>query len=106
MPAISAVTLIAARIRSVGLDDEEQDMKEHEFTLILTADPSEDEADKLYGVFNDGTIATIAGVPQIHFHREAGSLEEAIRSAIGDVHAAGFKVERVEMEPGAVLQAS
>jgi len=79
-------------------------MKEHEFTLVLTADPTEAEADTLYGTFDDGTISTIAGVPQIHFHREAGSLEEAIRSAIGDVRSAGFDVARVEMEPGAVLQ--
>lgn len=80
-------------------------MKEHEFTLVLTSDPSEEEADKMYGTFNDGTISTIAGVPQIHFHREAGSLEDAIRSAIGDVRSTGFDVDRVEMEPGA-LQAS
>jgi hypothetical protein len=77
-------------------------MKEHEFTLILAADPSDDDADKLYGVFNDGTISTIAGTPQIHFHREANSLEEALRSAINDVHTAGFDVARVEMEPNAV----
>jgi hypothetical protein len=81
-------------------------MKEHQFTLILTADPSEDDADKLYGVFNDGTISTIAGIPQIHFHREADSIEGAIRSALGDVHSAGFDVQRVEMEPSALLQAS
>ena len=79
-------------------------MKEHEFTLVLTSDPSQDEADKLYGTFNDGTISTIAGVPRIHFHREAGSLEEAIRSAISDVRATGFDVTRVEMEPDSVLQ--
>ena len=78
-------------------------MKEHEFTLLLTADPTEAEADKLYGIFDDGTISTIAGVPQIHFHRETASLEEAIRSAIGDVRSAGFDVVRVEMEPNAVL---
>ena len=54
-------------------------MKEHQFTLVLTSDPSEEEADRLYGVFNDGTISTVAGVPQVHFHREASSLEEAIR---------------------------
>ena len=81
-------------------------MKEHEFTLILMADPSEEQADKLCGVFNDGTISTIAAVPQIHFHREAGSLEESIRSAIGDVQAAGFDAERVEMEPGALLHST
>ena len=81
-------------------------MREHEFTLVLTADPNEDEADKMYGTFNDGTISTIAGVPQVHFHREAESLEEAIRSAIGDVRSTGFEVKRVEMEPNAVLQPS
>ena len=53
-------------------------MKEHEFTLVLTAEPNEALADQLYGLFDDGTILTIAGVPQIHFHRAALSLEEAI----------------------------
>ena len=81
-------------------------MKTHQFTLVLTAEPSEAEADRLYGTFDDGTISTIAGVPQVHFHRTASSLEEAIRSAIGDVRASGFDVERVEIEPGAVAHAS
>lgn len=79
-------------------------MKEHEFTLILKADPKEEESDKLYSIFNDGTISTISGVPQIHFHRAASSLEEAIRSAMTDVRSAGFDVARVEMEPEAVQQ--
>jgi hypothetical protein len=77
-------------------------MKEHEFTLVLSADPNEEEADRLYGIFSDGTISTIAGVPQIHFHREAPSLEEAIRAAIADVRSGGFEVSRVEMQPEAV----
>ncbi len=55
----------------------------------------------MYDAFNDGTIA---GVPQIHFHSEAKSLEEAIRSAIGDVRLVGFDVARVKMEPSAVGQ--
>ncbi len=79
-------------------------MKDHQFTLILTADPNEEEADAIYSIVNDGTISTIAGVPQIHFHREAPSLEEAIRSAIADVRSAAFDVERVEMQPDAVAQ--
>lgn len=74
-------------------------MKEHEFTLVLTTDPNDQGADRLYGTFEDGTISTIAGVPQIDFHREAVSLEEAIRSAVGDVRSAGFDVKRVEMQP-------
>jgi len=79
-------------------------MKEHEFTLILTADSNEEEADRLYGIFNDGTLATIAGVPQIHFHREAPSLEEAIGSALANVRKAGFDVARIEIEPEVVAQ--
>ncbi len=81
-------------------------MKQHEFTLVLSADPDDDQADRMYGAFDDGTIATVAGVPQIHFHRHAGSLEEAIRSAIGDVRSVGFDVARVEMEPNAIAQPS
>ena len=81
-------------------------MKEHEFTLILSSDPSDQEADTLYGIFNDGTVSTVAGIPQIHFHRESSSLEEAIRSAIADVRRSGVDVQRVEMEPGSVLQST
>ena len=79
-------------------------MREHVFTLVLTVDPDEAESDRLYGIFSDGTISTIAGIPQVRFHREAPSLEEAIRSAMGDVRSAGLDVARVEMEPEAVLQ--
>ncbi len=60
-------------------------MKTHEFTLILTTDPNEKEADRLYSIFDDGTITTVEGVPQIHFHREAFSLESAIVSALLEV---------------------
>ncbi len=77
-------------------------MSEHEFTLVLTRDPDEEESDLLYGVFNDGTIASIAGLPHVQFHRKAASLEEAIRSAVTDVRSAGFEVARVEMLPDAL----
>ncbi len=56
------------------------------------------------GIFDDGTITTIAGIPQIHFHREAPSLEEAIGSALVNVRTAGFDAVRVEIEPKVVLQ--
>jgi len=79
-------------------------MKTHEFTLILIADPNEEETDRLYSIFNDGTLATIAGVPQICFHRNALSLEEAIRSAMANVRKAGFDVARVEIDPDMVAQ--
>lgn len=79
-------------------------MKVYEFTLILAMEPNEEEADRLYSIFNDGTIATLAGVPQIHFHRETPSLEEAIGSALVNVKKAGFDVVRVEIEPNVVGQ--
>ena len=99
-----AATLIVARISEAT--EKDGLMRAHEFTLVLSADPNEEQADKMYGVFDDGTIATIAGVPRIHFHREARSLEHAIRSAIGDVRSVGFDVARVEMEPSDFLQPS
>ena len=78
-------------------------MKTHEFILILSASPTEAKVDKFYGICNDGTLAIRAGVAHIRFHRDADSLEEAQRSALTDVRATGFKVKRVEMEPGSVL---
>lgn len=81
-------------------------MKEHVFTLVLKTDPSEDVADALYALFSDGTITTIAGVPQIHLHREANSLQEAIRSAIRDVRSVNIEFQRVEFQPEAILQAT
>ena len=79
-------------------------MRVHEFTLILTTEPDEEEADRLYSIFDDGTLATVAGVPQIRFHRETASLEEAIGSALVNVREAGFDVVRVEIEPNVVAQ--
>ena len=79
-------------------------MKEHDFTIILTTEPAEEAADRLYCAFDDGTLATIAGVPQVHFHRDAPSLELAIRSAIAHIRSAGFDVARVEIEPKALAR--
>lgn len=80
-------------------------MKVHKFTLILTADANQEEADRLYSIFNDGTIATVEGVPQIHFHREAFSLECAIVSALLEGRKAGFEVVRVHINPSVMLGA-
>lgn len=77
-------------------------MRIYEFTLILAADPNE-ETDRLYSIFNDGTIATIGGVPQIHFHREALSLESAIVSVLLDTQKAGFDADHVRIKPKVVL---
>jgi hypothetical protein len=67
-------------------------MKIRELTLTLTSARGEKEADELYRILDDGTISLIAGIPQIHCHWEARSLEAAIRAAIQDVRSAVFDV--------------
>ena len=80
-------------------------MNKYEFTLILTGplELTEDIADALFEAgCDDGTPGTCNEVFSIDFHREAPSLEEAIRSAIGNVRTAGYDVSRVEIEAEAV----
>jgi len=80
-------------------------MTKYVFTLVLSGslELSEDIADALFEAgCNDGTPGTSGGVFSIDFHREGNSLEEAIRSAIADVQSAGYEVERVEIQAGAV----
>jgi hypothetical protein len=82
-------------------------MSKYDFTLILTEslELTDDIADALFAAgCDDGTPGTCQGVFSIDFHREAGSLEEAIRSAIADVRAAGYEVARVAIDAEAVVQ--
>jgi hypothetical protein len=82
-------------------------MTKYEFTLILrgSLELTEDIADELYAAgCDDGTPGTCEGVFSIDFHREAESLEQAIRSAIGNVKTAGYQVDHVEIPAEAMLQ--
>jgi hypothetical protein len=82
-------------------------MSKYDFTLILTEplELTDDLADALFAAgCDDGTPGTCHGVFSIDFHREAGSLEEAIRSAIADIRTAGYEVARVEIDAEAVVQ--
>ncbi len=82
-------------------------MTKYEFTLILNGalDLSEDIADELFEAgCDDGTPGVCNGVFSIDFHREANSLEEAIRSAITNIKSAGYEVDRVEIEAETVIQ--
>ena len=75
-------------------------MKTYEFSLVLTAsEVSDQDCDTLYEAgCDDGTVVTRNGVTHVAFDRKAESLEDAIRSAVSDVRAAGFEVARVEMD--------
>jgi len=74
-------------------------MTTFDFKLVLDkSDVTEAEADSLYARCKDGTLVTDAGVTFMDFDREANTLDEAIRSAIADINAAGFRVARIIIE--------
>ncbi len=80
-------------------------MTTYEFTLVLKGaiELTEEIANQLFDAgCDDGTPGVCDGVFTIDFHREGRSLEEAIRSAISQVHGAGCIVDRVEIEAGAI----
>jgi hypothetical protein len=82
-------------------------MSKYEFTLILKGshELTEEMADKLFEAgCDDGTPGTCDAEFSIDFHRNAKTLEEAINSAIANVKSAGYDVERVEIEAGAMPQ--
>jgi hypothetical protein len=81
----------------------------YEFSLILKegTEITEELADQLFEAgCDDSTPGTFCGTPYISFHREADSLESAIRSAVADVHKAGCVVERVQIEHDSPLLSS
>jgi hypothetical protein len=60
-------------------------MPEHNFTLLITGDV-ERHLDELYEAgCDDATFGSIDGTQYADFARQAGTLSEAIASAIGDV---------------------
>jgi hypothetical protein len=76
-------------------------MKKYDFTLVLRGAPelTEELADQLFSAgCTDGTPGMYCGETTIDFHREAESLEDALRSAIAQVSTTGCVVERAQIE--------
>ena len=81
-------------------------MTKYDFTVVLAGCPelTDDLCDALFAAgCDDGSPGSSCGVTRIDFHREAASLESALRSAIANVQAAGCTVERVEIEADAAI---
>jgi hypothetical protein len=81
-------------------------MKMYEFDIVLrdVAEVTEDQADALFAAgCDDGTPASCNGLTWIHFDREAASLEEAIRSAVAQVRAAGLAVSKIELDAASAV---
>ena len=80
-------------------------MNKYDFSLVVSdsVELTETLADALYSAgCDDATPGTCAGILTLDFHREAASLEEAIRSAIANVRSAGLGVARVEIDAATV----
>lgn len=78
-------------------------MKTYEFDVVLkdVAEVTDELADALFAAgCDDGTPACCNGITWVHFDREAASLEEAIRLAVGQVRASGHAVVKVELDAG------
>lgn len=76
-------------------------MRTYDFDVVLKdlSEVTDDQADALFAAgCDDGTPACCNGLAWIHFDREASSLEEAIRSAVAQVQAAGLRVSKVELD--------
>ena len=74
-------------------------MDKYEFQVVLAGieEMTDEVASALYEAgCDDGTLFSTGGVAAVGFTREASSLEQAIRSAIRDVQAAGLRVASVE----------
>ncbi len=70
-----------------------------DFKVVLEqVDINEAQADALYARCKDGTLITADNHTYLDFDRRADSLDDAIRSAVLDVNAAGFRVARIEIE--------
>lgn len=79
----------------------------YEFTVHLTGltEITEDAANALYVAgCDDASPASRDGQVWSTFHREAPSLEHAIRSAVADVNKAGYQVQRIELDTDAVAE--
>ena len=69
-------------------------MKTHEFTLVLMLTRLRWKRISFTGSAATAPWRPSPGCPTLNFHREAACLEDAIRSALDDVRAAGFTVQR------------
>lgn len=80
----------------------------HQFTAKLSEPESGPETtsfcERLYARAADVTSVSRGGVVLVSFDREAESLEQALRSAIADIVAAGGTVASVEIEREEIVQ--
>jgi len=76
------------------------------FVFILSAEPTDEQADRLYARCADATLGMRSGVPYAAFDRDARSLPNAVESALRDVEESFPGIHVVRIEPDALVNAS
>lgn len=72
-------------------------MKIYDFDLTLHCPASLDQVERLFPACDDASFGASNGVGYANFHREADSLEAAIRSAIADLVSVGLRIKEVKL---------
>lgn len=82
-------------------------MPAYTFTLILEADPTEEQVDRLYERFQGDMLSGIqSGVPYLDCHIEAPSFERAVAHVRQVLDAEALPIRRIEVEPDALPSAA
>jgi len=75
------------------------------FDFTITIDQLVEDVgavDAFYARCDDVSMFNAEGVTRITFHRDAATLDDAVRSAVNDVQSFSFKVKHIEVEPECV----
>ena len=78
----------------------------HSFTLILSAEPSDEQAERLYARCADATLGLRSGLPYAAFDRAMPSLPTAIETALRDVETTLPGIHVLRVEPDELVNAA
>jgi hypothetical protein len=82
-------------------------VKIFEFTITIDQYVEDlDVIDAFYGKTGDASLAGSHGKTLVQSDREAKSLDDALRSAIADIQAQGWRVRDISVEPDCVMPLS
>jgi len=77
----------------------------NKFDFTITVDQFVEDLDAIntiYGQHHDISMFNSDGATRITFHREAATLDDAIRTAVSNVQSYGYKVKQIEVSPECV----
>lgn len=78
-------------------------MNTFDFTITIEQFVDDlDAIDAFYGRCDDVSMFNSQGSTKLTFHRDAASLDDAIRAAVSDVQSFGYRVTQIEFEPECV----